>query len=89
MRRRTIPDEDVEEMAANADMDGDGVLGIEEFEDMVKKMIATVREPEPGVSYCQLLPSTISYYQLLPGKGAEPEPEPETIAIPTDPLQCN
>ena len=45
-----IPDEDVEEMAANADMDGDGVLGIEEFEDMVKKMIATVREqePEPG-----------------------------------------
>ena len=39
-----IPDEDVEEMAANADMDGDGVLGIEEFEDMVKKMIATVRE---------------------------------------------
>jgi len=53
-----IPDEDVEEMAANADMDGDGVLGIEEFEDMVKKMIATVREQEP---------------------------EPEIVAITTDP----
>jgi hypothetical protein len=42
-----IPDEDVEGIAADADMDGDGVLGIEEFEDMVKKMISTVRESEP------------------------------------------
>ncbi|MGB1598547.1 MAG: ion transporter, partial [Promethearchaeia archaeon] len=49
-----IPDDEVEEMAADADMDGDGSLGIEEFEDMVKKMISTVREKEPETDYLRI-----------------------------------
>jgi hypothetical protein len=46
-----VPEQDIEQIAADADVNEDGVLDMEEFEDMVKVMISTVRErvPEPTV----------------------------------------
>ena len=53
-----IPDNEVEDMAADADVDGDGVLNIEEFEDMVKTMISTVREKEPEAEVVHMKEAT-------------------------------
>jgi len=61
-----IPDDEVEELAADADMDGDGVLNIEEFEDMVKKMISTVRESEPEVHDVKLIEEPPLFLGLFP-----------------------
>ena len=49
---------------ADADIDGDGVLNIEEFEDTVKKMISTVRESEPEV-HCNTLQHAATHCNTL------------------------
>ena len=44
-----IPDEAIGNFMVEADLDGDGNLSFDEFEEMVKRMIVFVRKQEPEV----------------------------------------
>jgi len=61
-----VPEQDIAQMAADADMNDDGAIDIEEFEELVKKMISTVRErEEPETTVVQVKEPTPLWLGLI------------------------